>query len=285
MKLDQPIGVYDSGVGGLTVAREIWRQMPRESLLYFGDTGRVPYGGRPPEEIIRFSRQIIPFLIDEGAKMIVVACNTSSALALPHIQGEFPVPIVGLIEPGAGAALAASRNGRIGMLATEGTVKSGAYQKAVENGGMKAYAQACPALVPLIEAGRVGSPEIRTALEGYLEPLRSAGTDTVLLGCTHYPFLEREIRAIMGPGVELVDPAERVVARAKEILTARGLLNMGPRGEDRFYVSGDPVEFQKVGSRLLGMVLPACTKAVLDESGRRFRVPAEGERTWSKKLL
>ncbi|MCL4516748.1 MAG: glutamate racemase [Firmicutes bacterium] len=284
MKLDQPIGVFDSGVGGLTVAREIWRQMPRESLLYFGDTGRVPYGGRPPEEIIRFSRQIIPFLMDEGAKLVVVACNTSSALALPHIRGEFSVPIVGLIEPGAGAALVASRNGKIGMLATEGTVKSGAYQKAVEDGGMQAYAQACPALVPLIEAGQVGSPEIHAALEGYLEPLRSAGADTVLLACTHYPFLEREIRAIMGPGVKLVDPAERVVARAREILTAGGLLNTGARGEDRFYVSGDPGDFQKVGSRLLGTVLPGCSKAVLDESGRRFFVPAEGEMKWSKKL-
>ncbi|HHV62972.1 MAG TPA: glutamate racemase [Firmicutes bacterium] len=246
--------MYDSGVGGLTVLKEIYRELPEERIIYYGDTARVPYGGRPASEIKRFAREIISFLRAQGVKMVVVACNTSSALALDEARMLFKMPILGMIEPGVRAAVKESRRGRIGIIATEGTVRSGAYEAAIRRlmPGAQVVSQACPLLVPLVEAGKTDSPETVAALEGYLEGPRSFGVDTLILGCTHYPYLTRTIRAILGPGVSIVDPARHVALEVKEVLARENMMNPHKNGDDRFIVSGDPGEFARLGSMLLG---------------------------------
>lgn len=253
MGSQQPIGVYDSGLGGLTVVRWLRQLLPQECIVYFGDTARVPYGGRSREEITTFSRQIISFFLEQGVKFVIAACNTSSALALPTVRVEFNVSILGVIGPGANDAVRASKTGRIGVIATEGTVSSRAYTQALValDSSVLVWEQPCPRLVPLVEAGQWDGAEVEEALREYLAPLQVQGIDTLILGCTHYPFLTAPIKRILGPEVNIVDPAKATVLEAAAELESLGLLSESRiSGVARFFVSGDPLAFTAVASRM-----------------------------------
>lgn len=212
-RLPAPVGVFDSGLGGLTVAREILRQMPGTPILYVADTAHVPYGPRPAGEIRAFAHGIIDALLDAGAGAVVAACNMSSALALPHLYDHYPVPLVGMIHPGVNAALEVAGDGPLGVLATEGTCNSGAYPRRAQElrPGMAVHQMPCPEFVPLVESGRTEGPEAFAAAERYLSPLLDAGCKTVILGCTHYPWLLPVLMDLAGPGVKFVDPAQAAV--------------------------------------------------------------------------
>ncbi len=271
------IGMFDSGVGGLTVMKEILEAIPEVRIIYFGDTARVPYGNRRTEELISFGEEIITFLISQGAEAIVVACNTSSANSLAFLKERFEIPILGLIEPGARLAVQKTLRGRIGLIATEGTVRSKAYTLAVskalskgivpDNPELKAAwqsgdqpislvrAQACPLFVPIVEAGLANSAEARGIARTYLEPLRRAGIDSLILGCTHYPYLNQVIQDILGQEVVLVDPAEGVVAELRNLLLQleerEATQVITSHWRVRYFVSGDPGLFCQVGNTLL----------------------------------
>ncbi|MDN5347252.1 MAG: glutamate racemase [Clostridia bacterium] len=252
---EQPIGIFDSGVGGLTVAAEVFRQLPEERIIYFGDTAHVPYGSKKVEELKTYADQIVGFLIARGAKAIIDACNTTSAVALPFLRQKYSLPIVGVIEPGVEEAVKASRNKRIGVIATEATVASEAHKKASKTMAPESqvFLQACPRLVPLIEGGKVSGEEVKQAVEEYLAPLLAEGIDTLILGCTHYPFLEPLIREIVGPGLKLIDPAAATVRKLREILAKAGALCRGHGSKTHdFFVSGDPQAFSRVGKALTG---------------------------------
>ncbi len=248
------IGVFDSGIGGLTVLRELVAALPAEDFVYLGDTARLPYGTKSNEVIIRYSKENTEFLLAKGIKLLVIACNTSSAVALPEIALETIVPVIGVIEPGARAAAAASRNGRIGVIGTEATIASGAYTRAIQQirPGVEIYTRACPMLVPLVEEGWTDNEIAERTVAYYLESLKASGIDTLLLGCTHYPLLREVIRRTLGPGVRIVDSATAtalaVVERLKELRLDR------PRGlgTQRFFVTETPERFVRVGRRFLG---------------------------------
>lgn len=253
----QPIGVFDSGIGGFTVAREIFRQLPGEEIVYFGDTAHVPYGPRPAGELIRFATEITSFLVSQGAKMIMVACNTSSSLALDLLRERFHVPIVGVVHPGADEAVRVTRTGRVGVIATEATIRKGTHAQRIQekSKNIQVFGQACPQFVPLVEAGKCQSNDSKIASQEYLQPLIEANVDTIILGCTHYPFLEPVIREVVGENVTLVDPACQTVSQGKDliekgIVPARDGLCGDPN--HRFYVSGDPNSFVQVGGPLIG---------------------------------
>jgi len=220
-----PIGIFDSGKGGLTVLEQIKKQLPRESVIYYGDVARVPFGGRSPAEIIQINFEIISYLMERGVKLVIIACNTSSALAIEEDKQKFAIPIVGMIQPGSQAAVKATKNGKIGVLATEATVKRHTYKKNIQkiDSSVQVSEVACPKLVPLVEAGSFSGREVRKALQEYLSVLSQAGVDTIVHGCTHYPFLEEEMRKIMG-GVSYVDPAVDTVQETKRILVEKKLL-------------------------------------------------------------
>jgi glutamate racemase len=247
--------VFDSGVGGLTVLREIMRQLPHEDTIYLADTARVPYGGRSPEEILRINEAIVPWLIGQGAKLIVVACGTSSALAYPVLKDKYKVSLIGMIESGARAALAATRSGRIGVIATAGTIHSRAYQKTLQSlkEGVEVFGQPCPLFVPLIEGGFVEAEETRRVAKEYLQPLIKDGIDTLILGCTHYPHLLKILKERVGPAVAIVDPAEEVVKEVAKLLRQAGTLKDKTRPPKHEYlVTGSAPHFEELGSRLLG---------------------------------
>ena len=218
-----PIGVFDSGIGGLTVVSELRRALPHEQVLYVGDTARVPYGGKSPETVTRYSREISDLLVAEGAKMIVVACNTASALAVPSIALDYPVPMIGVLEPGAAAAVKATRSGKIGVIGTKATIASEAYKKAIRrlNPELTVDAIACPLLVPLIEEGLLDDEITEAVLRRYLSPMLGEGIDTLVLGCTHYPLLKQAIRSICGPDISLVDSAENCALAVMELLKSK----------------------------------------------------------------
>ncbi|MEO7457663.1 MAG: glutamate racemase [Gemmatimonadaceae bacterium] len=249
-----PIGVFDSGLGGLTVAHEIMRQLPNESLIYFGDTARVPYGPKSPETVRRYSREIAGFLLDEGVKAIVVACNTATAHALPMLESELDVPVLGVVGPGARAAVKGTRNGHIGVIGTEGTIRSGAYVRAIhaESPDAKVTAIACPLLVPLVEEGWTDHDATWSIAEEYLEPLLSADVDTLVLGCTHYPLLKSVIGEIVGRTVRLIDSAEETAADTRRMLEEQGLASEPKTPSYRFIASDDPQMFLRLGQRFLG---------------------------------
>ena len=215
-----PIGVFDSGVGGLTVAREIMRQIPKERIIYFGDTARVPYGSKSKETIIRFSRQIIRFLQSKGVKAIVIACNTASALALETVQPEFDIPILGVVKAGAKEAAKVTKNGKIGVIATESTIESQLYTKEIHSHKPNAQVlgKPCPLFVPLVEEGWLKDPVTVEVANRYLEPLLESGIDTLIMGCTHYPLLRSTLRQIMGEKVNLVNPAYETAVELKTLL-------------------------------------------------------------------
>ena len=265
----RPIGVFDSGVGGLTVLGEIRDRLPYENTVYFGDTARVPYGVRDPAEVREFAFEIITYLTDLDVKLVVVACNTASAVALEAAQAEFDVPVVGVIAPGARAAAVDTINRRVGVLATRVTVESGAYRRAVRNldAGIEVHEQACPEFVPLIEKGVVDGPELEKVARGYLDPLISRRVDAVILGCTHYPLISASINRILGPEVRLISSAGQTALEVGRILSRRGYLRR-PRdaddlGASTYVCSADPAEFAALGGRFLGEEIEAVAPAAV----------------------
>ena len=250
----RPIGVYDSGVGGLTVVQEISGKLPWERVVYFGDTARVPYGEKTARELLRFSREIVTFLIDQGSKFIIAACNTTSSQVLDDVRSEFDIPIIGVLRPGAYAGSRATKTGRIGVIATVGTTRSGAYEKTIREylPEGQVFSAACPELVPLIEKGDLSSQETVRLLHDYLDPLMEEDIDVLVLGCTHYPYLIDHIRRIVGPHVEIVDPAKETVTVTAAALHELGLQSHEKTGPHAFIVSGDPLRFAAVGRKLLG---------------------------------
>ncbi|MBN2058265.1 MAG: glutamate racemase [Candidatus Saganbacteria bacterium] len=250
-----PIGVFDSGVGGLTVLAQMMKQLPHEDVIYLADTARVPYGGRSAEEIVKINQEIIPYLLKQGVKLIIMACGTSSAIAYPVLKDDYPVHMINLIEPGSREAVAASRSGRIGLIATAATVNSHAYQKKIKElaGDIEVHAVGCPLFVPLIEGGFIETEETRRVAKDYLKPLLKEKIDTLILGCTHYPHLSKVLQELAGPEVRLIDPAEAAVADAKAMLTKAGTLRTkAVPAKYKYFVTGSPIQFQDIGSRLLG---------------------------------
>ncbi len=264
----QPIGIFDSGVGGLTVARLIFSCFPAQEIIYFGDTAHVPYGSRSPQELIRFGDQIVSFLINLGVKIVIAACNTSSSVSLPFLQEKYDIPILGMVEPGVKAALQATRNKKVGVIATEATVNSGAYPRTMRffDQEVEVFMQACPRFVPLVEAGKIKSPEARAAAAAYLKPLQKAKIDTLVLGCTHYPFLAPVIAEVLGPGVKLVDPAEETVKELATLLAEEEeAKNESTRPEHRFFASGAADSFYTIGRQFLGDLLFTVEQVSLNE--------------------
>lgn len=250
----RPIGVFDSGIGGLTVVSALRKILPNESIYYLGDTARVPYGGKSPSTVQRYSLEIAASLMEENAKTIVIACNTASALALPALQAELPIPVTGVIAPGAQAATAATRNNHIGVIGTRATIKSGAYERALRelNANVHAIAKACPLLVPLIEEGWLDSSVTDEVLMQYLRPLLDQGIDTLVLGCTHYPLLRPAISRLLGEAVTLVDSAENCAAAVRDLL-ARENLEAPPenRGTLQVALTDPPDSFLSVAYEAL----------------------------------
>jgi glutamate racemase len=252
-----PIGVFDSGLGGLTVAHAIMRQLPAESLIYFGDTARVPYGPKSPDTVRRYSREISAFLIEQGVKAIVVACNTATAHALPTLRDELDVPVIGVVEPGARAAVRATRTGHIGVIGTAGTIRSQAYDRAIraENPEVRVTTLACPLFVPMVEEGWVDHEATHLIAEEYLAPFVKDPIDTLVLGCTHYPLLKPVIGEIVGRSVRLIDSAEETALDARRMLAANDLTAVDREGAYRFIASDDPQQFLTLGRRFLGSAI------------------------------
>jgi glutamate racemase len=249
------IGVFDSGVGGLTVVKELIRQLPYENIIYFGDTARVPYGIKSKETVIRFSIENILFLLKQDVKLICIACNTVSSVALPVIKSHFRVPIVGVISPGVREAVYATQNKRIGVIGTRGTIKSRSYEKEIKQLDPKILvtAVACPLFVPFAEEGWLKGKVVLDVARTYLKPLKRACVDTVILGCTHYPLLKPVIKEVLGKKVILIDSAKQVAIEVKKILASEGLLNKASRcGSPKFYVSDNPEWFSGLAKRFLG---------------------------------
>ncbi|HKN66886.1 MAG TPA: glutamate racemase [Gemmatimonadaceae bacterium] len=255
MTAEAPIGIFDSGIGGLTVAHAVMQQLPRESVTYFGDTARVPYGPKSPETVRRYSLEIAAFLVQQQIKTLVVACNTATAHALPALRESLTIPVVGVIEPGARAAVGATRNGHVGVIGTAGTIKSGAYERALRalEPGLRITARACPLFVPIVEEGWIDHEATRLIAREYLEPLLREEVDTVVLGCTHYPLLKRVIAEVLGPGVALIDSAEETARETAAVLQNERLTSTR-RSEPshRFIASDDPLMFLQLGQRFLG---------------------------------
>lgn len=251
-KMSQKIGVFDSGVGGLTVLRQLYQQLPQESILYFADTARLPYGNRSQAEILQFVREILTWMCAERVKMVIMACNTSSALALETVRSEFDIPILGIILPGARAAVKLGE--KIGVISTPATANSGAYSQAIQE--IKPHATVlevgCPPFVPLIEQNRVYHPHTRRVVKHYLQPLLAAEIDTLIYGCTHYRHLENVILEIIPPQIQLVDPATYVVTAAMRELKMLGLKNYRIPDPTRFCVSGCPERFATLSKQWLG---------------------------------
>ncbi|CAH2031908.1 glutamate racemase [Trichlorobacter ammonificans] len=264
----QAIGIFDSGVGGLTVLREVMRALPQEDTIYFGDTARVPYGTKSPDTVIRYSQEIASFLVTRDIKLLVVACNTASAVALPTLRRMLPIPVVGVIEPGAKRAAEVTRNGVVGVIGTAGTIRSSAYSRAIKrlNPELSVLARACPLFVPLAEEGWVDNEIARLTAVTYLEELRQTGVDTLVLGCTHYPLLKKTIAAVMGPQVTLVDSAEETARTVSRILTEKNMLRpVEEQGNNHYFVTDVPAGFIRIGNRFLGGRLGDVYQVSLEE--------------------
>ncbi|MBQ8184651.1 MAG: glutamate racemase [Lachnospiraceae bacterium] len=270
-KKDAPIGVFDSGVGGLTVAREIMRQLPKERITYFGDTARVPYGTKSRDTIIRYSRQIIRFLKTRGVKAIVVACNTASALALEELRPEVDVPILGVVEPGARVAAAATRNGKIGVIGTEGTIGSGIYTEFLKElkPDVQVIGKACPLFVSLAEEGWAKDEITKLVAQRYLEELTHSDIDTLILGCTHYPLLRSTVAEIMGEGVTLVNPAYETAISLGKLLEEQGLANEGhdkhAENPYEFFVSDAAERFKRFANSILPFDITTTRQIQIEE--------------------
>jgi glutamate racemase len=245
----QPIAIFDSGVGGLTVAKEVFRRLPNEEIIYLGDTARVPYGTKSPRTVIRFASECVEFLLHFRPKMVIIACNTASSVALSHLRERVDVPIIGVVEPGARAALDVTVSKRIGVVGTKATVRSGAYTAALKaiDPDVEVYSNPAPLFVPLVEEGRVSGSVVEQVAAGYLESILEAKVDTLILGCTHYPVLKPVLADIVGAGVTLIDSAEAVSARAEQVLSEENLLSDGGGAPPRFFVTDVVDDFEEVG--------------------------------------
>jgi glutamate racemase len=263
---DSPIGMFDSGFGGLTVARALIDLMPQENLVYIGDTGRYPYGNKPADEVRGYAKELAWSLVREyGAKMIVVACNTAASVALDELVDELPVPVIGVIDPGARALVRVTRNNKVGVIGTVGTISSGAYVQAIRATGASVTltSAACPGFVEFVERDQTTGDEVMVLAERLLAPVRDAGVDSLLLGCTHYPYLSRVISDVMGSGVVLVSSADETAFIVKQELETTQLMRKGEdksTGEHRFLSSGDIAWFAQLGRRLLGPELESATQ-------------------------
>lgn len=253
MSNNAPVGVFDSGVGGLTVAREIMRQIPKERIVYFGDTARVPYGSKSRDTIIGFSRQIAKFLQTKDVKAIVVACNTASAFALETLQRELTIPVIGVVKPGANVAAEVTRNGKIGVIGTEGTINSGIYTKYLQelNPEIQVFPRACPLFVPLVEEGWIYDSVTIEVAERYFSELKGYGIDTLVLGCTHYPLIRHVLQKIIGEDVTLVNPAYETARCLKAVLAENNLDSDKLEGEHLFYVSDGAEKFKAFANTIL----------------------------------
>jgi glutamate racemase len=253
----RPVGVFDSGLGGLTSVREIMRLLPGESVVYFGDTAHLPYGNKSRESVTRFSLDIARFLMAQDVKCILVACATASSNALDALRQSLDVPVIGVIEPAARAAVERSPHGRIGVIGTLGTVGSGAYPRAIEalSRGARVISHACPLFVPLVEEGWIDHPVTRAVAQEYLGELETGGLESLILGCTHYPLIAPLLRELMGPGVALIDSGAEAARAMGVLLAERGQLSAGP-AEHRFYLSDLPLHFARVARAFLGRDLP-----------------------------
>lgn len=250
-----PIGIFDSGVGGLTVARAVMDRLPHERIVYFGDTARVPYGVKSPDTVARYAGEITKFLLDKNVKLLVVACNTMAAVALPAITALSPVPVIEVVTAGAKSALAVSKTRRIGIIATPSTIASRAYEKALALFGgpdVRVVAKACPLFVPLVEEGWLDHPATRLVAEEYLLPLLAEDLDTLILGCTHYPLLAPLLQSVAGPGVRLQDSATAMAERAAAVLAELGLAQGDGAPRHVFHVTDLPLRFREIGERFLG---------------------------------
>jgi glutamate racemase len=254
MGREDAIGIFDSGVGGLTVLHALLDVLPREHLVYLGDTGRHPYGTKSAETVTRYSIENVDFLAARDIKLLVVACNTASAVALDALAARYPLPIVGVIEPGARAAVAGTHTGRIGVIGTEATIASGAYPRALRalRPALEIYTRACPLLVPLAEEGWLDGPIPRGVVETYLGTLRRSGIDTLVLGCTHYPLLKPVISEVIGERVTVIDSAEETARAVAAVLEAQGLDRPQGEGSTSFFVTDVPDRFVRIGQRFLG---------------------------------
>lgn len=259
------IGVFDSGVGGLTVLHELRQLLPGENLVYLGDTARVPYGTKSPETVEKYALQAAEFLLSQQVKMVVVACNTASSFALQTLQRQLPVPVVGVIDPGAQRAVRLTRSEVVGVIGTDGTVSSEAYPKAIKalREQVSVVSAACPLFVPLAEEGWAEHAVARLAAQEYLAPLVAAHIDTLVLGCTHYPLLKPTLKAVLPPSIELVDSAEETALVVKRLLEERGALNRQAQGRWQFYVTDVPTRFVRVGSGFLGQPVEPVTRISL----------------------
>lgn len=253
--MNQAIGVIDSGVGGLTVAKEVMRQLPNEKIIYLGDTARCPYGPRTTREVKRFTWELTHFLLEKNIKMLVIACNTATAVALDEIQRELPIPVLGVINPGARAAIKRTKNYRVGIIGTEVTVKSGAYEKALKslNSRLFVTGQACPKFVPLVESGEYDGPIAERIVNEALKPFLDQNLDTLILGCTHYPLLESLIKNVMGDTVNVISSGDETAREISAILQYNGLLAMtDAEPEHEFFTTGSKWMFSKIASQWLG---------------------------------
>jgi glutamate racemase len=264
----RPVGVFDSGVGGLTVLHECLVTMPHEDFVYLGDHARLPYGPRPLEDIRRFAREVAGYLEGQGVKLVLVACNAATSAALPQLQEELAVPVVGVITPEAHAAVQATRNRRIGLLATQATVGAGRYARLVSelDAGVELVAVPCPRLVPLIESDDPFSVQTTEAVREYAAPLKDADVDTVILGCTHYPLIRPIFQRVFGRGVTLVFSAEETAREVAETLARKGIENAEAReGSYRFLTTGDPAIFRELGERFLQLPLGEVERVAVSE--------------------
>jgi glutamate racemase len=251
---ESAIGVFDSGIGGLTVLQRIMEALPRENTVYLGDTARAPYGTKSVETVMRYSFENSEFLVEKGVKIVVVACNTSTAIALEALRGNLSVPVLGVIEPGVRKAIKTTKNNKVGVIGTEATIQSGAYTRALRaaRADVEVYSRACPVLVPLIEEGWTENTVVEMTVRIYLESLKQSGIDTLILGCTHYPLLKKAIRKFMGPGVRLVDSAQETAEEVASLLQKSSLAKKNGKGVHSFFVTDAPDRFIKVGRRFLG---------------------------------
>lgn len=263
---NRPIGVFDSGLGGLTAVRELQRLLPGEDIIYFGDTARVPYGGRSRDTLVRYARQDVAFLRTFDLKAIVIACGTVSTTALDVLTEENDIPIWGVVEPAAEAAARSTKNGLVGLIGTQATIRSGAYERriAAEAPGVRVLSRACPLFVPLVENGRFrpGDPVIETVAREYLEPLRATGIDTLILGCTHYPLLTEIIADIMSPGVTLIDSGAAAARVLRQTLSDRGALAQRDHGTLTLYASDRPEDFGALAGQFLRWPLESAVQHV-----------------------
>lgn len=250
---NKSIGVFDSGLGGLTAVKQIMAELPCESIVYFGDTGRVPYGTRSKETIIKYSKGDINFLLTKNVKIIVIACGTASSVALPNIKNDYDIPIIGVVDAASLAAFKATKNGKIGIIGTTGTIKSGSYEERLllENPELKIFKKACPLFVPLVENGHFDTEVTKLVVEEYLEDIKKAGVDTLILGCTHYPLLEKAIKRYMGDGVTLINAGAEVAKAIRRYLDENDLNSTCENARYEYFVSDNVDGFESLGGLFL----------------------------------